>query len=86
MPADVPDPESLPDLGARIAAGANGGWFTEVPRPLDLRFVEEPLWSSSRRAATDTPRRAWMRADGALPDDQLLATTVQEGLVRVANE
>jgi acyl-CoA thioesterase-2 len=71
MPDDVPDPETLPDMGARVAAGEDAGWLTGVPRPIDLRFVEEPLWSS-RRVAGHTPRRVWMRADGRLPDDRLL--------------
>ena len=42
-----------------------------MPRPLDIRFVDEPLWSATR-VPTDGPVRVWMRADGALPDDQLL--------------
>lgn len=71
MPIDVPDPESLQDMGARIASGVDAGWMGGVPRPLDLRFVEEPLWSGSREAS-HTPRRVWMRADGVLPDDHLL--------------
>ncbi len=71
MPPGVPDPESLPDLGERIAAGGDGGWLTEIPRPLDVRFVDEPVWSAER-AASDEPIRVWMRADGTLPDDRLL--------------
>ncbi|MGQ0479762.1 MAG: acyl-CoA thioesterase [Pseudonocardia sp.] len=72
MPADVPAPETLADLGTRIASGEDGGWLADVPRPLDLRFVEAPLWASIGRGASHTPRRAWMRADGRLPDDRLL--------------
>ena len=72
MPDDVPDPESLPDIGARVAAGGDVGWMSGVPRPLDLRFVEGPLWSGSRSEASTRPQRVWMRGDGALPDDHLL--------------
>jgi acyl-CoA thioesterase-2 len=72
MPDDVPDPESLPDIGTRVASGEDAGWMGGTPRPLDLRFVEEPLWSSSRSEATNRPQRVWMRADGVLPDDPLL--------------
>ena len=72
MPDGVPDPESLPDMGTRIAAGEDGGWLTGVPRPLDLRFVEEPPWSVNRRVPEHIPRRVWMRADGQLPDGPLL--------------
>jgi acyl-CoA thioesterase II len=71
-PADVPDPEDLPDLGQRVAEGRGVGWMTRIPRPLDMRFVDEPVWSPERRHPTDGPTRVWMRADGALPDDRLL--------------
>jgi acyl-CoA thioesterase-2 len=69
---DVPDPESLPDIGQRVAAGGDGGWIARVPRPLDMRFVDEPVFSSARHGASDDPVRVWMRADGTLPDDRLL--------------
>ena len=69
--ADVPDPESLPDLGERVASGRGDGWLSQIPRPIDVRFVEEPVWSSNR-GASDAPMRVWMRADGQLPDDPLL--------------
>ena len=69
--ADVPDPESLPDLGERVASGRGDGWLARIPRPIDLRFVEEPVWSANR-GASDAPMRVWMRADGQLPDEPLL--------------
>src|ERR1700754_1688727 len=71
-PADVPDPEALPSLGARIAGGGDAGWLGRTPRPLDMRVVEEPIWSSRRSGTSDRPMRVWMRADGTLPDDPLL--------------
>ena len=70
-PDDVPDPESLPDLGERVAGGRGAGWLASIPRPIDVRFVDEPVWSSDR-GASDAPVRVWMRADGVLPDDRLL--------------
>jgi acyl-CoA thioesterase-2 len=70
-PADVPDPESLPTIGERVAAGGEGGWLARTPRPLDMRFVDEPSWSPAR-SPSDEPVRVWMRADGTLPDDRLL--------------
>lgn len=70
-PAEVPDPESLPDLGERIAAGLSPGFFGRMPRPLDIRYVDEPMWSA-QRVPSDGPVRVWMRADGTLPDDPLL--------------
>lgn len=73
MPAGVPDPETLPDLGTRIRdLGEDAGFFATLPRPIDLRYVTEPVWSSRRTGPTSEPVRVWMRADGALPDGELL--------------
>ena len=69
-PAGIPDPEDLPDLGEWLRGGE--GFLAGLPRPLDLRFVEAPFWSSRRGPASDSPVRVWMRADGTLPDDPLL--------------
>ena len=71
-PTGVPAPGGAAGPGGAAARGADAGWLTSVPRPLDLRFVEAPLWSSRRGPATDEPQRVWMRADGTLPDDPLL--------------
>ncbi len=49
--------------------------FARVPRPIDVRYVDDPPW-----ARRDGPRvahnRVWMRADGSLPDDELLHVCV----------
>ena len=71
-PVGVPAPLSLPDLGERVAASRGVGWMSQIPRPLDMRFVTEPVWSPDRTGATDAPSQVWMRADGTLPDDRLL--------------
>jgi acyl-CoA thioesterase-2 len=71
-PLDVPPPDSLPGLGEHIARTGEGGWLSGVPRPIDMRFVDEPLWSPNRKGASDSPVRVWMRADGSLPADRLL--------------
>ena len=45
MPADVPDPETLPDFKTRMAPYKErmGEWY-ERPRPIDLRYVDgDPL-------------------------------------------
>jgi acyl-CoA thioesterase-2 len=73
-PVGVPAPDDLPDLGAWLRDGE--GFLAGVPRPLDLRFVDPPLWSSRRGPATDEPVLVWMRADGTLPDDPLLHVCV----------
>jgi acyl-CoA thioesterase-2 len=69
-PVGVPAPEELPDLGEWLRGERT--FLSGVPRPLDLRFVEAPLWTSKRGPATDEPQRVWMRADGTLPDDPML--------------
>lgn len=66
-PVGVPGPEELPDFASRVAAG-DGGWMVNLPRSLDIRLVHEPVWTEDR-VATDEPVRAWMKADGVLPDD-----------------
>ena len=71
-PVGVPAPDTLPDLGERVRAGKGVGWMSQIPRPIDMRFVTEPVWSPERLAAVDGPSQVWMRADGALPDDRLL--------------
>lgn len=69
-PVDVPAPETLPDLAARTTPGQSGAWASML-RPLDIRYVDEPMWSP-RRTPSDRPVQVWMRADGTLPDDPLL--------------
>ena len=70
-PVGVPDPESLQTIGERVSAGGDAGWLDRIPRPIDMRFVDEPAWSADRMPS-DAPVRVWMRADGALSDDKLL--------------
>ncbi|MBW0118451.1 acyl-CoA thioesterase II [Pseudonocardia sp. KRD-169] len=71
-PVDVPAPLTLPDLGQRVVEGRGAGWMSQIPRPLDMRFVDDPVWSDQRVSASEEPNRVWMRADGRLPDDRLL--------------
>jgi acyl-CoA thioesterase II len=72
MSGPVPAPEDLPDIGTRIRdLGVPVGPFQRLPRPLDIRYVGEPVWSPGF-SPTREPVRVWMRADGTLPDDKLL--------------
>jgi acyl-CoA thioesterase II len=72
MPTGVPGPDELPDMGTRIVAqGYEVGLFQQLPRPLDIRYVHDPVWSPGFRP-TREPMRVWMRADGTLPDTKLL--------------
>ncbi|MBN9100261.1 MAG: acyl-CoA thioesterase II [Pseudonocardia sp.] len=70
-PVGVPAPDSLPTIGERVAAGNQSGWLDKIPRPIDMRFVDEPAWTPGR-VGSDDPVRVWMRADGTLSDDKLL--------------
>ena len=72
MPADVPDPESLPTT-AEVLAGLDHEvarhWATE--RPFDMRHVPSPIYLSVEGARV--PHQAvWLRAFGTIGDDQKL--------------
>ena len=70
-PADVPEPESLPDFKTRMAPFKErlGDWY-DRPRPIDLRHVDGHPFT--RQGAPADGQRVWMRADGELPDDPTL--------------
>ncbi len=73
MPETV-DPESLPTFKERFADVSDklGSWF-DKPRPIDLRYVDEPHRISHMKGIVREPRQqVWFRPDGALPDDPLL--------------
>jgi acyl-CoA thioesterase II len=73
MPA-APDPETLPTLGERYAPYADQlGTLVRLPRPIDLRYVDDPPFVRRAAGQRGEPRnKVWMRADGRLPDDPLL--------------
>jgi len=76
MPQGVPGPDELPDLGTLVARlGETVGPFARQPRPLDIRYAGDPVWSPGF-VPTREPMRVWMRADGTLPDDKLLHVCV----------
>ncbi len=48
-----------------------------IPRPFDIRYVDDPPWVS--RLSGPQPQannKMWFRADGVLPDDELLHVCV----------
>lgn len=65
----APEPESLPTFPERIAPYAEkfGPWG-RMPRPIDIRYVDDPPWVSREHGPRDARNRVWMRADGTLPD------------------
>src|ERR1044072_3818208 len=76
MPAGVPDPESLPTHAERVADYRELLPAAKWPRPIDIRYVTEPPWISRERGPREARSQVWMRADGSLPDDQLLHVCV----------
>lgn len=71
---DVPAPESLPTLAERYAGYEDRlGPLSRIPRPFDLRYVDDPPWVQRPNGAREQrSHRIWMRADGVLPADPLL--------------
>ena len=70
---EVPGPEGLlrmEDLYAPFTSEL-GAWFGR-PRPMDIRYVDDPPVLAARKDQPRTGSRVWMRADGTLPDDPLL--------------
>ncbi|RSM61008.1 acyl-CoA thioesterase II [Amycolatopsis sp. WAC 01376] len=71
---DVPDPESLPTLQERAEGYFMGN--LDRPRPIDLRYVNDPPWVTRKSGERPARNQVWMRADGKLPDQQLLHVCV----------
>jgi acyl-CoA thioesterase-2 len=74
MPEGVPAPETLPTLMERAEGYAIGAHAR--PRPIDLRYVNEPPWVTRKTGERPARNQVWMRADGKLPDQQLLHVCV----------
>jgi acyl-CoA thioesterase II len=75
---EVPDPESLPTLGERLAqiGGARKIFGDDRQRPIDVRYVADPPWVTREHGPHEARNQVWMRADGKLPDDDLLHVCV----------
>jgi acyl-CoA thioesterase-2 len=74
---DVPDPETLPTRAESMRRYAEKlGPVARMPRPIDIRYVTEPPWELRDRGPAEARSRVWMRADGTLPDDELLHVCV----------
>src|SRR5580704_5926209 len=70
---EAPDPESLMTVDERrIAAGIPSSSRWERPRPIDLRYVDDPPWLPQAIAEPHNRQRVWFRANGEMPDDPLL--------------
>ena len=74
---DAPPPESLPTLEERYADSPDAAaFFKMLPRPIDLRYVDDPPWQQHAHGPRAGLTRVWMRANGRLPDDPLLHVCV----------
>jgi acyl-CoA thioesterase II len=74
---DVPAPEELPSLLSRYSDSPRAAeFFKGTPRPIELRYVDDPPWQQHPKGPRDGLSRVWMRADGKLPDDPLLHVCV----------
>jgi acyl-CoA thioesterase-2 len=71
---DVPGPEELATLEERWSTfGSEAAYLRELPRPFDLRYVDDPSWAQHAYGPRENaPHRVWMRANGRLPDDDLI--------------
>jgi len=73
---DVPPPEGLPSRRESMREIADKlGAMATMPRPIDIRYVTDPPWEQ-RGKANEGRNQVWMRADGTLPDDELLHVCV----------
>ncbi|MBP2477336.1 acyl-CoA thioesterase-2 [Crossiella equi] len=70
----VPAPETLPTYAERTQPYRDKlRGFATMPRPIDIRYVTDPPWVSQEHGLREAANsQAWMRADGKLPDDDLL--------------
>jgi acyl-CoA thioesterase-2 len=74
---DVPPPESLPALVNRYGNSPDAArFYRTMPKPIDLRYVDDPPWQQHAHGARHGLSRVWMKADGVLPDDPLLHVCV----------
>ncbi|WP_433679411.1 acyl-CoA thioesterase [Nocardia sp. CA-119907] len=70
---EVPDPETLP----RVEESFEGledklEMFVKAPRPIDMRYTNDPAWILKGTGERLNHNRVWMRTDGRLPDDPLI--------------
>jgi acyl-CoA thioesterase II len=74
---DVPPPEALPSRAESMKAYADKlGPIATMPRPIDIRYVTDPPWEVRGKPDNAARNQVWMRADGTLPDDELLHVCV----------
>jgi len=73
---NVPEPESVPALNHYGDSPRAAEFYRAMPKPIDLRYVDDPPWQQHAHGPREGLSRVWMRADGTLPDDPLLHVCV----------
>ncbi|MTD53489.1 acyl-CoA thioesterase [Amycolatopsis pithecellobii] len=73
---DVPAPETLPTFAERIRGFPGLSGARTRPRPIDIRYINDPPWMTRETGAATGRNQVWMRADGSLPDEDLLHVCV----------
>ena len=72
-PPDIPGPDEVPTMADRLARYPDRlGLWAQIPRPIDVRYVNDPGWVAPGDRGPQNHQRVWMRIDGKLPDDPLL--------------
>ena len=72
-PPDIPPPDEVPTMTERLARYPERlGIWSQIPRPIDVRYVGEPGWVPPGGRPAEPNQRVWMRIDSKLPDDPLL--------------
>lgn len=70
---EVPYPEELPKIDEHFKGYEDQiEAFVNALHPIDIRFANDPTWVMKGTGEKLNHNRAWMKADGALPDDPLL--------------
>ena len=73
---EAPAPETLPTLTERLRNYPQLLQYRTQPRPIDIRYVNDPPWVTRETGRHGTRNQVWMRADGKLPDEELLHVCV----------
>ena len=69
----TPPPEDVPTIMEWLSGYPERlGVWASIPRPIDVRYVNEPGWLPPGDRAPEQYQQVWMRFDGKLPDDPML--------------
>jgi len=70
---DVPEPESVPTRRERREAlNLPSSVHWDRPRPIDLRYIDDPPWLPGAPNRRQNHQQVWLKANGAMPDDPLM--------------